>query len=75
MRTIEHMAMFVVKYIHIQINSQFMDLSIVPGVDVASEITPGYPRMIEHWIDTFLQSLVHGQIDLYLSTVGLNYVL
>jgi len=52
-----------------------MDLSIVPGVDVASEITPGYPRMIEHWIDTFLQSLVHGQIDLYLSTVGLNYVL
>jgi len=29
LRTIEHMAMFVVKSIHIQINSQVMDLSIV----------------------------------------------
>jgi len=28
LRTIEHMAMFVVKSIHIQINSQVMDLSI-----------------------------------------------
>ena len=28
LRTIEHMAMFVVKYIHIQVNSQVMDLSI-----------------------------------------------
>jgi len=29
LRTIEHMTIFVVKSIHIQINSQVMDLSIV----------------------------------------------
>ena len=41
MRTIEHMAMFVVKSIHIQINSQVMDLSMAPSFSPMAIITAG----------------------------------
>jgi len=64
LRTIEHMTIFVVKSIHIQINSQVMDLSI-------SCIDP-LLAVIHNYYNLFVLTIVYSKIftTRYLLTIG-----